>query len=581
MACELHPVGEAPLAGGLRIGTWNMSHWTVDKVQTIARDIPVDILAIQETHLAPLPVEWARTTAASFGMHFHHGRPAAPIGNSPHGKSCGVGFVACNGTPLSPLLPKGAAWRALHAMRRLTAVQLSPRPGLPHGLTIVSLYAPLQTQRVDRERFVLAMMELTHSLDMQIPTLLLGDFNGCLCPATDIASGAHNRHLPACPLLAALLGPGGAWTDVHASVMPPPLPWTFQHPTSAGRLASSRIDLILANRAAMALVLAAGVLPAVRSGGHCPVLVTLNVAGPISISWQRPRPKLPALLQLPSAALCSSKEWADLVEQWSTSSEGRAAMTISLPHTLDSLSHTLLTALQHLVQLAGGWQLRPPTRRRAYDSNSTRLLRRQVALLHHLQSLMRYPLLGVGGWPRSWMLVLEQLRSLGMDFPETTVPALLSAVSAEAQRLQQQLNAELRAMRQERHRRWKATLPQIWQERPRDLYHWLHATGSPWGSSPILDASGQQCSLWRLLMQQCAVTGWTQFCAIMLLWMRTPAGLPSPPPALGLTSPLSHGPPPIGQVDGFEKCSITCAKAPPLAVSASPLLFGAPCQRHG
>ena len=492
MACDPQRAGEAPTTGGLRIGTWNMSHWTVDKVQTIVRDVPVDILALQETHLAPLPLEWARTTAASSGLHLHHGRPSVPLGNSPHGKSCGVGFVGPSGTPLSPVLPNSAPWRALHAMRRLSAVQLPPRPDLPRGLLLVSLYAPLQSQPVERSRFVLAMLELTHTLDMQLPTLLLGDFNGYLLPSRDTASGTRNS-LPACPLLAALLGPGGAWTDVHASLLPPPLPWTFQHPTSAGPLASSRIDLILANRAAMALVVSAEVLPAVRSGGHCPVLVTLSLSGPITIRWQRPRPKLPHLLQLPSAALSSSEDWAALVQQWSASPEGHAAMSPLASHTLESLSQALLAALHHLVQLAGGWRVRPLARRRAYDSDSSRHLRHQLTSLRWRQALMQRPCLSPGGWPRPWMLLLDELQSVGVQLPRTTIPALLTAVSVEIQQRQRQLSDQLRAMRQERHRRWKATLPLLWQERPRVIFHWLHATGPPWGSTPILDATGQQC----------------------------------------------------------------------------------------
>lgn len=182
MSHNLQQVEGASLAGSLRVGTWNMSHWSADKAHLIAHSIPCDILALQETHLAPLSLEWARTTSTSLGLHLHHGRPAVPLSPSPHGRSCGVGFAAASGVPLSPILPQGAPWRMLHAMRRLTAVQLPPRAGLPRGLLLISLYAPLRTQPLDRERFVLAMLELTHSLDMQIPTLLLGDFNGFLLP---------------------------------------------------------------------------------------------------------------------------------------------------------------------------------------------------------------------------------------------------------------------------------------------------------------------------------------------------------------------------------------------------------------
>ena len=530
MACDQQMVEETP-SRSLRIGTWNMSHWTVDKAMVISRDIPVDVLAVQETHLAPLPLEWARTTSASLGINLYHGRPAVPIGNSPHGKSCGVGVVSLGGVSLSPVLPQGAPWRMLHARRRLATVQLPPRPGLPRGLLLVSLYAPLSTQPVDREQFVLAMLEFTHTLDMQVPTLLLGDFNGVLCPARDTASGSHDNRPPICPLLASLLGPGGAWVDVHANLLAAPLPWTFEHPGSQGRLAASRIDLILANRAAMLLVQSATVLPTVRSGGHCPVLVSLHLVGPIGICWQRPRPRPPALLLLPSADLCSSLEWADIVQQWSMSSQALSAMSPSLDHTLESLSRALLAALQHLVDLAGGWQIRPPVRRPAYDSAETRRLRGQLTALRHLQALVQRSIASPspGSWPRSWQVLLEKLCYIGVDLPRSSVPALLSSLTLECQRCQQQLNAKLRAMRQERHHRWKATLPQLWKERPRVIHHWLHASGAPWGSTPILDADGHQClnladvdnavrSYWvdSVLRHHAAVdedSSWTTFCS--------------------------------------------------------------------
>ena len=67
------------------------------------------------------------------------------------------------------------------------------------------------------------MREHLHALDMQIPTLLLGDFNGALFPERDFLSTSGSRRA-VCPLLAHLLGPGGAWLDVHAILPDAPLP---------------------------------------------------------------------------------------------------------------------------------------------------------------------------------------------------------------------------------------------------------------------------------------------------------------------------------------------------------------------
>ena len=113
------------------MGTWNMSHWSAAKATLMALTVGAEILAVQETHLAPLPLEWAHDTARDLGLHLHHGRPAVPMPRSPHGRSCGVGFVAARGIALSPVLPSGTSWRLLHAMRRIHAVQLPPVPGSP------------------------------------------------------------------------------------------------------------------------------------------------------------------------------------------------------------------------------------------------------------------------------------------------------------------------------------------------------------------------------------------------------------------------------------------------------------------
>ena len=87
-----------------------------------------------------------------------------------------MGFVAQPGVALAPKLPVGPAWRWLHLMGRLHAAQLPPRPGLPRGLLLLSIYAPLQgrQQAVERGKFAAALQEVTHTLDMQVPHLAAG-----------------------------------------------------------------------------------------------------------------------------------------------------------------------------------------------------------------------------------------------------------------------------------------------------------------------------------------------------------------------------------------------------------------------
>ena len=390
-----------PSPGTLRVGTWNVSHWSGERAVVVSQDIGFDVLAVQETHLAVHPLERARSQALSLGIHLHHGRPVRPVGSSDHGKSCGVGFVAAPGVALSPVAPVGAAWRMLHALCRIHAVSLPPRSGLPHGLLLISTYAPLPNQQLERTRFDLAFQELCHTLDMQRPTLLLGDFNGTLNPASDYQAESGRRR-PPCPLLAALLGPGAPWVDVQASLLQPPLAWTYTNIDSRGRTSASRIDLILANQAALRLITSTYVLTGVAHGGHSPVMVDLRIDGPAALLWQCPRPKPPPLLLLPSAALCSSTEWADLLVAWLDSPIGRTAMCPSISHTLESLSTALWEALHHLVFLAGGWKRRPPMRRVAYDSDQCRSLRRRLNLLHRLHSLLSHTSSSSpGAWPHS------------------------------------------------------------------------------------------------------------------------------------------------------------------------------------
>ena len=452
--------------GGLRIGTWNMSHWSQEKMAVVMEDIAADVLAVQETHLAALPLEHAHKHARSLGLSLHLGLPVQALRASDHGRSCGVGFLAAQGVALSHSPPVGAAWRMLHSLRRLHAVRLPPRHGLPHGVLLISLYAPLSTQPVERSRFDSAFLEFTHTLDLQTPTLLMGDFNGSICPPRDFRSVGSQRR-PPCTLLSNLLGPGGAWTDVHATLLPPPLPWTYELTMPDGSLAASRIDLILCNQAARPLLHSATVLNGIQHGGHSPVLLSLRLSGPTHLNWQQPRPKPPRLLLLPSADLRHNPEWLQLLQSWESSPQVAVALSPDTPHTAPTLSQAMLAALHYLVHLAGGWQQRPSARRAAYDSNRTRLLRRQLAALQRLLSLLRRPLPSSPGcWPRPCLLLLEELHTLHLLLPQTTIPELLAAAIAHRQDCANALAALHHTMRQKRHHRWKSLIPQLWRDRP-------------------------------------------------------------------------------------------------------------------
>ena len=228
-------------------------------------------------------------------------------------------------------------------------------------MLLFSIYAPLAEHdlEVERSQFATSFIEFTHQLDLQIPTLLLGDFNGSFCPSRDFLNSARQR--PPCPLLSHLLGPGGAWIDTHATLTEPPLAWTFRMEDTSGLRAASRIDLILANQAALPLLHSVEVLSSVRDGGHSPVIVTLSLDQSLSIAWRRPLPKPPALLLRSSTDLRTSPDWQVLLDAWSSSTPGQIALDPSIPYTLHSLSAAMLAALQHLVALAGEWTSRPPS----------------------------------------------------------------------------------------------------------------------------------------------------------------------------------------------------------------------------
>lgn len=479
--------------GGLRVGTWNMSHWSIPKVD-ICAGLGLDVLALQETHLAPVPLESAHTTARVRGLRLHHGRPAVPTPGGTWGRACGVGFLAVEAVALQAVLPKGAAWRRLHAIRRVHAVRLAPSTGLPLGLLLISVYAPQQSRALETERlqFAAAFLDFVHSLDMQVPTLLLGDFNGTTCPSRDYMSGGAGRL--ACPLLMRLLGPGGPLVDVQVALLgDAALDWTYRNVDSNGRMSGSRIDLVLANRAALSLVQEVKVVTEVRDGGHSPVVVSL-CAPVVRLGWRRPRPQLPELLQSSSVELRDSEEWKTLLERWAASSEVQVVLADTSSMPLDELSDVLLTSLQTLVRLAGGWGQRPAARRPAYESNEVRRLRRCLTLLCRLEGALQRCPTAPGCRPWQWEQWLAELQCAGLPMPEGSVSTLQTAVRVALHDGRLRLDRCLQQMRTERQARWREALPRLWRERPAVIYGWLRGESAAWGATPILDSAGHQCA---------------------------------------------------------------------------------------
>ena len=103
--------GAGPLSNRLLIRTWNLSGWSAANARTVFEEVGADVLALQETHLAALPLQWAHNTMRAVDRHLLHGHPVPAMAGSTYAKSCGVGFVLRSGVPAAAALPVGGAWR--------------------------------------------------------------------------------------------------------------------------------------------------------------------------------------------------------------------------------------------------------------------------------------------------------------------------------------------------------------------------------------------------------------------------------------------------------------------------------------
>ena len=392
---------------GVRLGTWNVSWWTNSRFGPLS-SLGAQLVALQETKLLSLQLENARGSVQRLGYTLHHGLAAAEHRAGGYGDRCGVGILASPGVAVSPLMPQGGPWRRLHAMSRVHAVFVPPRAGLAGGLRIFSVYAPLPRDPC-REAFTSAFLEMVSSLDMQVPTILLGDFNGSICPDRDYSS--HEG--PVCRLLSRLLGPGGPFVDLQVAVSPELYAYTFQSSRDKG-LFYSRCDLALGNRAALGLVARVFVESGIMDGGHSPLLLDLHDRSSWSLNWKRPRPCLPDLLRSSARVLRTSEKWETTRDQWIASPE-MIQLRYHDPHaTAANLSTQLEVVLQALVRLAGGWATRVPFRRHAYKSEAVRHNRCSLKLLGTCAALLRREI-GLGSLSYPLTKALEKLGNRGID----------------------------------------------------------------------------------------------------------------------------------------------------------------------
>jgi hypothetical protein len=379
-------------------------------------------------------------------------------------------------------------------MSRLHAVLVPPRVGLPLGLLLFTVYAPLSDD-LEREVFNAEFIALVHSLDMHIPTIFMGDFNGSVAPHQDYDAGGKL----VCPLLAELLGPAAPLFDLQRTVSPEVKAWTFVAPRKA-TYPSSRCDLMLGNRAALGLVQSVEVLEDIReASGHSPVILHLHLNS-LAINWKQPRKQLPALLRKTSSELKQSGKWLEILEEW----QGQpivqklvlimqeAATSPFTKSTMQTLSSVLEAAMQALVQLAGGWQQRPSKPRMAFDTADLRQMRATLKKLCGLEARLR-KLTGTGTWPYALTREVMQLQRKGVISHSSNHMELQSEVKDAIRSRQSSITLEVKRMQQERAKRWLAKIPTLWSESPGVLFRWLEGGSSAWGTTPVM-SEGKQCT---------------------------------------------------------------------------------------
>ena len=127
------------------IGTWNLTHWSAAKATIIATEVGASILAVQETHLAPLPLEWAHTTAHALGLRLHMAVQPSPSLIHPMGApvASGLSLPRALLSALScPQAPPGVCYTPCAAF-----MQFSFLPGLafPVGFSYYQSMPPCRS----------------------------------------------------------------------------------------------------------------------------------------------------------------------------------------------------------------------------------------------------------------------------------------------------------------------------------------------------------------------------------------------------------------------------------------------------
>ena len=517
---RMHAANGNPANATLTVGCWNISAWTRVKAEGLAEG-EWDVTALQETRLSKTQVERERTWCGNNRMRLHHGMPSEMETKFRRGVSGGVGFLAASGVALKGVKPQSPAWTRLHAARRLHVVSVAPGKEFPRGMWLVSVYAPLQSDKKAREIFDTELWEAVTAWDMNRPMVLMGDFNGVL----DVRGERQ------CPLLTRLIGPGGPFVDAHdLAGKADSVQWTFassKESVLSGK-GLTRIDRVLVNRMASELVLDAGAL--YQECGHRPLWVKLK--GSLSkVDWfGKQLRKPPEVLRLNAQEMAADERWNKALDQlvmdagWNDT-----VVQMCAGQSLDDVSTAISGVMERAVELCGGWEYPKCTGKAAYSTKEVRRNRKDLgalrALLGCLEGEMRargvemgsirgshrrkaaprgrhtVGIAEAGSWSvqtREALRVAEKRlgKGLGPDGKHATDDDLVDLQGVFKRALEcltvlKEANSKALAdMRSQRRKRWVDDVPERWQKRPGSIYKWLRGERQLWWTSPTTRADG-------------------------------------------------------------------------------------------
>lgn len=479
------PVGE------WKVVSWNVSGLSVPRLEKIT-GLGGDLWALQETHLPEIELAQRKKNAARFNWRLVHGKPAPVSTSGAGGRARGVGSLVAPGVAVREVMPPGRAWKKLWEAQRVHMVEFPPRAGLPRGLRVVNVYAPITEwsgEREDMERvwFQEMLVEVVAGLDLSIPTMFVGDWNGTMRPERDY--GGEGSEARVCPMLVRLLGPGGPLVDL-VDVFPDSWDWTFR---GGG---TSRCDAVLVSRSVLPLVAGFSVLTGVQDGGHSPLVVKLRPKA-LRMEWKAPRPQMPEVMHAPAKELQEDEAFVKVVAEWKKTEE----FGLLKRAEGGGLGVAVFGALEKLVSLAGGREARTKKPRQAFDSQKVRRLRQDVnALIATEVELERWGRrMSVGEAPFFFSPIpfeveerLKRLAASGMKIQGGGRETLFQEVKKVKAEKSELLKKEMQRMRWQRTKRWKEALPRVWQKSPGAVYSWLRDEKTSWGQAPLMDGEGQQ-----------------------------------------------------------------------------------------